>query len=269
MFRRFKEQVKQIGRTIVCEGIRKYEQQSHVDVFNKSEDAIGCFSLTKSLVHKAKKCAIPKTLDSQMELRSYEFETKEDFLYRCVKHLDRQSIIFYIDCLPFFWEYFVLSSDCIRGSEYSMLDIGSRTGAGANLFGELFFDAMWGSDVKLSVDVTDLDEQWNSYCMMQPYINRCMNIDIFDMENGSYDFVFCSHTIEHLDDPINFIMQATNISRKFAIFYCPYNETNPPECHKTIGDDIISSANPVYIKHIKSLAYPSCDCVLFICSPMT
>jgi|GEM_PF-2071568 len=227
---------------------------------------------SKHLIHEIRKNAVPgwssdEFIDYLKSMFTEQYSDSEDELkelfYRAALTYDRQTMIFYIDCLPHFWEHFLHSGGALW-QEYTLLDIGPRTGAGANLFGELFYDAVWGYAVNIKIDTTDIEDVWNSYCKMQPFISNVLNVDIFDMADNSYDFVFCSHTIEHLDEPFDFIRKSTKIAKRFALFYCPYNEKDPPEYHRIINKKTISQVKPVYVKHINSAAYPT-PCVLFIC----
>jgi 2-polyprenyl-3-methyl-5-hydroxy-6-metoxy-1,4-benzoquinol methylase len=159
-----------------------------------------------------------------------------------------------------------LENKIAKYCEYTLLDIGTRTGAGANLLAQLFYDFMWGYDVKIKVDTTDIDSTLNEYCKSWPYINECMNKNIFDIPDNSYDFIYCSHVIEHLDNPIEFVHKATGIARHFALFYCPYNQIDPPWYHKTIDDKVINQCNLVYVEYIDSVSIHYGKCILFICN---
>ena len=196
-------------------------------------------------------------------LRDYE---KSEVIYRFVKTLDRQSMIFYMECIPHFLKYMKMSILTPPSHpSYSMLDIGARSGSGANLFAEMFYDNVWGHEIRIVVDTTDLDTNWNEYCDAQPYIRTRMNQDIFTMDDNSYDFVFCSHTIEHLDDPYSFCKKATSIAKRFALFYCPYNEKNPQEYHRVVDDDVINKIQNIVYKEVILSNGGMPECVLFIC----
>lgn len=40
----------------------------------------------------------------------------------------------------------------------------------------------------------------------------------------SYDYVFCSHVIEHVPDPIDFCKQLQRIARHYCFITAPFNE---------------------------------------------
>ncbi len=147
-----------------------------------------------------------------------------------------------------------------------MLDVGSRTGAGANFLGAVFADEEWGYLLKLIVDTTDINTDWNDYIKLMPYIHCSFNIDIFSMEENTYDFCFCSHTIEHLDDPVKFVKQLKRIARKFSFITCPFEEEKPIAGHHTVTRGDIERCEPKYIKTYKSVNRWKRDleCVVFV-----
>lgn len=148
--------------------------------------------------------------------------------------------------------------------------MGVRSGIGTNLLGMLFCDTVWGFCTKFVVDALDIDNSWGSYIKLMPYINSYICKNVFDIENGSYDICFCSHTIEHLDNPVEFVKKLTDIAHEFATFYCPFDEKNisPQSGHRVIDSNIISQIDPIYIKYIKSINRKSddLDYIFFITS---
>lgn len=166
--------------------------------------------------------------------------------------------------LPFFYEYVRIAGVELKQA-YSLLDVGPRTGAGANLLGQVFADEQWGYLLKLVVDTTDINPDWNDFIRLMPYIHQNLNVDIFTMEENTYDFCFCSHTIEHLDDPVGFVKQLKKIARKFAFITCPFEEAEPIPGHHTVTREIVERCEPKYIKTYKSVNRWKSDleCVVF------
>lgn len=189
----------------------------------------------------------------------------KDIYYTDVLKFNKQSLAFYLEVLPFFYSY-ILDSGLPLKTSYSFLDVGARTGAGANLYAELFSSETWGYEVKLVVDTIDINQDWNDYMKLNPFINKHSNTDLFDLPNHSYDICFCSHTIEHLDNPVEFVRQLKNVSRKFALISCPFNELNPIPGHHTITMDMINECNPKAVTTYKSVNRwkEDLECVIFI-----
>lgn len=148
---------------------------------------------------------------------------------------------------------------------YSLLDIGSRTGVGSNLLGEVFSSELWGYQIKFAVDTIDISKDWNTYMKLNPYIRQHSNKDLFSIEKDTYDVCFCSHTIEHLDDPISFVNQMKYVARYFSFVTCPYEEKDPIKGHRTITKEIIDACQPKWRTTYKSVNRwkPDLECVVF------
>jgi SAM-dependent methyltransferase len=163
--------------------------------------------------------------------------------YRDLLAFNKQSIAFYLEVLPYFYQY-ILDSRLPLESAYTFLDVGARSGAGANLYGEVFCDERWGYRIKLIVDTTDINDEWNEYQKSNFFISAYHNTNVFDMREKSYDIVYCSHTIEHLDEPIEFVRQLKKVAKYFAFISCPFNEINPIARHRCVGKDVIDACEP-------------------------
>ncbi len=174
--------------------------------------------------------------------------------YRDIEIYDVQTLNNIVDCLQYFYEYCV-EVNLPRWTEYTLLDVGARSGVGSNFLGQIFSDNHWAFGLKLIVDALDIDESWEKFSKTQPYINQYLFKDIFTMENNLYDFCFCSHTIEHLEEPLSFIKKVNSIARKFSMFYCPYEEYDPSPAsgHRMIDDAIVDVCQPQFKKIIKSV----------------
>lgn len=116
------------------------------------------------------------------------------------------------------------------------------------------------------MDTTDIEPIWNDYVKLMPYIRHNYNRDIFTMEPDTYDICFCSHTIEHLDDPVGFVEQLRKIARKFALVTCPYEERDPIPGHHTVTREIVMKCRPKYVRTYKSVNRwkENLECVVFV-----
>lgn len=202
-------------------------------------------------------------LSSAVKKDFYGGEVK-DILYRDLLRFNKQSLAFYSEIIPYFWDYFLLSNNKTNNS-YTIVDIGARTGAGANLLGEMFSDTAWGYPIQLIVDIIDISDAFSEYWNLLPFVNDAKVVDLFDVEEKSYDICFCSHTIEHLDDPIPFIEQMKKVSRLFSIISCPFEEKDPIKGHHCVSYETIQKCNPKYFKTYKSVNRwkDDLECVVF------
>lgn len=134
---------------------------------------------------------------------------------------DSQSLHFYGDISRFI-------ARRVSGFEtLSLLDVGSRTGAGTALlrlihhpqaFTRLKFDPVVGLDLDPAV-VRIVSEEFKDITAV------CE--DIFNVPENSYDIVVCSHTIEHLPQIEPFVTQLEKIARRYVVLACPINEHTP------------------------------------------
>lgn len=195
-------------------------------------------------------------------------EQNKNVWIREINVFNKQSLQNYIECIQ---ELYIFQNQYkLRWKEYKVLDVGVRSGIGSNFLGMLFCDTVWGFGTKFVIDALDIDNSWKKYIKLMPYINSFICKDVFEIENGNYDICFCSHTIEHLDNPVEFVRKLTDIANEFAVFYCPFDEKNisPKSGHRVIDDSIISQIDPNYVKYIKSINRKSddLDFVFFITS---
>lgn len=183
---------------------------------------------------------------------------------RDIWRFDKQSLAFLIEVLPYFYEY--AATHVTLGKSYELLDIGPRTGSASNFLGQLFADEQWGFKLKLIIDTLDLNPSWNEHIKIQPFIREHSNINLFDVPENSYDFCFCSHTLEHVDDPIAFVGHMKKVAREFSFITCPFNEVQPIPGHHTVTKEIIDQCEPLFFITYKSVNrwQPDLECVVFI-----
>ena len=151
MFKRLKKRIKDAGINIVLSGLNRYFSS----LPNPSNSKPEHFA---KLYHQVKSSLAPRHINLDYMYFNELEKKSSDAFYRAAKACDRQSLIFYMDCIPLFWEFFQISK-LDKYCEYSMLDVGGRSGAGTNLFGELFCDIFWGYEVKIIVDPESVIEK--------------------------------------------------------------------------------------------------------------
>lgn len=162
-------------------------------------------------------------------------------LYEIEGFYDPQSLAFMVDILPYLFDALRSDDPSFSVEEpMSLLDIGSRTGVGANLLAQVFY-GVW-SRRKISVDVVDINPSFGEYMTAtQPFIRRFICSDVADLDAASYDYVICSHVIEHVPDPVVFCDSLRRLARNRVIMYCPFEEYDPIPGHNTITKDLIMS----------------------------
>ena len=168
--------------------------------------------------------------------------------YFISSRLDPQSVGFMVDILPYFCK--ILKEDYPEFKTEKIiktLDIGTRTGSGANLLGQMFFGVY--SRRQMTVDVLDIVNDFEEYLLeTNRYINKFIFKDVEEVESKSYDYVVASHVLEHIPDVQKFATNLKRIARKKVIAYTPYNETNPIPEHFIINDEVLKSLNATNIK---------------------
>ncbi len=150
--------------------------------------------------------------------RLQETANDEDLLrLRC----DSQSLSFYSDISSY------ISRNICAVGRCSLLDVGPRSGAGL-AFLRLAHHPESFSSLKLDpVHGIDLDPCFARISELEFPDIFSRTEDIFNIQSKSFDIVICSHTIEHLPDPVSFIKQLEFISRKYVVLAAPFEERIP------------------------------------------
>ena len=130
------------------------------------------------------------------------------------------------------------------GSKFTALDVGPGHGSGTNLLGMLFS----GNAYHMVIDTIDISESCKEVVEKQPYIRQSYYGDIFSTTFGTeYDFIICSHVIEHMKDPYTFIKRLCELGKSVFIM-APWKE-NPERL--TAGHECIFDETSIEkIKHM-------------------
>ncbi len=226
----------------------------------------------KNIIHELKRGFVEETPYLLLpNAVAYIQDPGEKKLYELEHLVNAQSIGFMCDLIPIFQGILRQIQSRINpqhGTRYSILDVGSRTAAGTELLAEVFYGYM---SICFDVDAVDLNPAYKGY---SDTFNHCIR-DYFVQDafalTREYDFLLSSHTIEHVEHPIEFVQRIAQLSRYGAVFYCPVNEINPIAGHYTITIDQIKAFGAVKIwiidswwwRHVHSENGPS-KCVAFI-----
>lgn len=178
-----------------------------------------------------------------------------------------QSLGFMVELLPMMYPYLAT----FEGKKQSIqcLDVGSRTGAGGALVSDLF--QSYFAVLRIEVDTIDIDKSFQAYQIARwPHIRQAIIGDIFEIGDHTYDIVICSHTIEHLADPVAFARKLSRIARHYAFFYCPYAEDDPIPGHRRVDDTLLERLQPLERRVLPSWWWRTPkqqgmqDCVFFV-----
>lgn len=204
----------------------------------------------RGLLRKIIKQLTPENFDGHFARRDDPSGDGDDLVaFELENLMNTQSIGFAIEIIPLLYPY--LDKWSGKGLELTALDVGPRTGAGSNLIGKLF--ASHFSSLVLHVDTLDIDPTFIDYQTERwQNIRNAYEGDLFKCPSKSYDYVMCSHTIEHLRDPVPFCEDLVRVARDKVFIYCPFNELNPIPDHHTVSMEIIERLNAAEMKILPS-----------------
>jgi 2-polyprenyl-3-methyl-5-hydroxy-6-metoxy-1,4-benzoquinol methylase len=150
---------------------------------------------------------------------------------------DSQSLQYYSDISQF------LSSRIFEHQTLSLLDVGSRTGAGLGFLRLVHHPAAY---TRLKFDPVagiDIDPMFEQVAACEFPDIQAMTGDIFDLPENSWDVVCCSHTIEHVTEAEAFVQQLMKIAKHFIVLACPFAED-------PLGEDHCRSINYEFFKSL-------------------
>lgn len=180
---------------------------------------------------------ISKTVDKDSEM-------PVEFQHGC------QSRQFMIDMLPMIQRYLHTLK---RGSVLDVIDVGPASGLGTHLLASLYARSRLG--YRMRVHAIDIRDRWKNYIQaMCPHIASLIIDDIYRLDRR-FDIVICSHVIEHVPYPEDFVRRLQQIAKNRVFLCAPYNEDRDTmsKSHCNIIDEFfINKFCPVNIDLIKS-----------------
>jgi 2-polyprenyl-3-methyl-5-hydroxy-6-metoxy-1,4-benzoquinol methylase len=130
------------------------------------------------------------------------------------------SIQFAMDCIPELHK--VMLKYYRRKDELKLVDIGAGSGAGTNVFAMLHTSNQVFSRLEVeAVDQVPTRKRWINF--MYPRIKYTVG-SLEKLGSRKWDFVYCSHVIEHTPDPRAFVGHLMRICKGFVFVYAPYDE---------------------------------------------
>ena len=131
-----------------------------------------------------------------------------------------QSQLFMTELLPFIHRaYLPAPTNALK----TVLDIGPQSFGGTKLLYDLHNT---GTHNKLKLQITAVDIVSNFEMLqklMVPQVEFLIQ-DIFSVQNRHWDFVICSHVVEHVPDPMPFLARCQALARDFVLVACPWEE---------------------------------------------
>lgn len=163
-----------------------------------------------------------------------------------------QSMQYTIDCLPTIRR---LLLEFPRDKVLEYLDFGAGSGSGAQLIATLHRSSfIW---CRLKVDAMDINPARAAYARHVFADIDYIVADLFEYDRERrWDLVFCSHVIEHLDDPRPLIEELQRRARHRVILYAPFEENPLGHGHFfSITREFLESFEAESIDVIKSPAW--------------
>ncbi|MGO1119923.1 class I SAM-dependent methyltransferase [Rhodovibrionaceae bacterium A322] len=176
-----------------------------------------------------------------------------------------QSVQFAIDLTRFLHQ--VMQKHYRRADTLKLLDVGAGTAAGTELFAKLHSGRHVYSLLEVdAVDVVPHRLKWAR--LMYPNIDYRVS-DLFALPDNAWDFVVCSHVIEHVPEPEVFLKKLTEICRGFCFVYAPYNEIDRIPGHiNTITEDLFDGYTLEALEIFNSMGWkadrPDCQCIMAV-----
>jgi hypothetical protein len=131
-----------------------------------------------------------------------------------------QSQMFMVEIIPWIHKLYMHEPANIVKT---ILDVGPQTFSGTALLSSLHTKESF-NNLKLEVSAIDIHDKFdNIRKVVCPEVELVIS-DIFTLKDRVWDAVICSHVIEHVDDPLQFMHRLQQIARDFVIVACPWSE---------------------------------------------
>lgn len=108
-----------------------------------------------------------------------------------------------------------------RATKFDVLDVGAGTCHGSNLLASMYQSSQLGYRMRVSaLDITDKHAAYAS--VFAPAVRHIV-ADIYGL-NRTYDIIVCSHVIEHVPNPEQFVDRLLEMSRGIVVVCAPFEE---------------------------------------------
>lgn len=175
-----------------------------------------------------------------------------------------QSIVFMADLLPFI--HATLRKHYRRKDHLRVLDVGAASCFGTGLLAAIHPDHFVYS--RMSVEAIDYQPTWERWVRFtRPEIEYRV-ADLFDQPAQQWDLVVCSHMVEHVPNPRDFIDKMVEICRGFAFVYSPYAENPRIPGHESSIDEATYAGLDCELHKLRSMGWhpdrPQDECLLAV-----
>lgn len=165
-----------------------------------------------------------------------------------------QSLVFMADMLPTIQKY---ARDYPYGTLLTCLDVGCGTGAAAQFIALLHRSNFLGFRMKVdAIDATSVYERYVKLFFPDVGFSTCDATNL--PQESAWDFVTCSHVIEHVARPREFIDKLRRHSKDKLFIYAPFEEDPAnlvPGHINSFDEAFIEDLEPVEWKLIDSLGW--------------
>lgn len=166
-----------------------------------------------------------------------------------------QALCFLIGAYPTLQRLFATYP---RMGTVHLLDIGPAFGASAGLLSQMHRSHFLGP--KIVVDALDIVDTRRRFIEMTYPLVNFLHASIESLPGDEmWDVVYCSNTIEHIDDPRAFVRSIMKHTRRHAVFLAPYKEALPlSEDHRLqITEQTFEGFEVESVQLINSAAWPT------------
>jgi SAM-dependent methyltransferase len=166
-----------------------------------------------------------------------------------------QTLCFLVDAFPTLQKIFATYP---RMGTVRLLDVGPAFGASGGLLSQMHRSHFLGP--KVLVDALDIVDSRRKFIELSYPLVNFLHSSIENLpEDAQWDVVYCSNTIEHIDDPRAFIRSVMQHTTGWAVFLAPYREALPLSLdHRLqITEETFAGFHVESLEVIKTAAWPT------------
>lgn len=154
-----------------------------------------------------------------------------------------------------------------NSEHFSVLDLGAKTAAGSEILGYLGQPGSF-SKLKFTVTCGDIDSTFVNYSSVSNPHVEYLSADVFDLER-LWDIVICSHVVEHVPSPLDFVAKLRSIAKRYIILAFPYCESPSeliPGHINSLNHDFLRALNPLRYEIYDGLFWSQSLCCIAVIS---
>ncbi|MDY0276290.1 MAG: methyltransferase domain-containing protein [Desulfomicrobium sp.] len=141
----------------------------------------------------------------------------------CIDKEFSQSALFMSELIPTIHRLYL---SLPKNVQKTCLDVGPGCFSGTALLADLHSERSFNK-LKLKVSAVDITKRRRPFQeILAPNVEFFCK-DIFEIKERTWDFIICSHVIEHVPSPEAFINQLKSLANDFVLIACPWEEKAP------------------------------------------